>query len=877
MMRRVCFRPLMWLCLASSLALPLAAQPAADKPAGPREIRQSLEPVYKALQKDPEFLRFQRELAARPRDAALQESYLRFLPLSPLEYLKIDMEVRHYEVAVPRQMQEAHGRWVRLHEARARELYGHAKVDSLLSGWPAEPPAAIDGPSTGTGAASGSGALESLAPAASVGTNRNVAEAENPAGYQGEIQLVVNPNNPNQIVAAANSFSAPASCPDSPMGVFASADGGASWGFQCAPGASGYASLGLGTCLGEFFYGSDPALSWDNENRVFLNQMIICGAIRGGSYFAMVVARSLDGGATWAPHGVVVSSFDDGDIEDKNFYAVDTTPTSPFYGRHYTCWDRNNDQKVAYSANGGAAWTEVDLPAAPYGGVDIQCEMAVEDDGVVHLIFDSLTCGANGCTNEAMFYTRSSNGGATWSTPVLVRDFNLASFTPTACPAAQNDRCINPFGAIAVDNSGGPCQGHLYATFSDVPSGADAGSADVFVSKSTTGGTTWSAPVKVNDDGLANRSQFHPFLQVDQSNGHVVVAWQDARNHGANDGLDFFAARSTNCGAGFEANVQASQPSAEFNNAAISHSNHNSLANPNANANQTGEYMGLDVLAGKAYLAWSDTRHYFPAFPTETQRENLGFAIVDFSTTTPTVCGNGVREGGEACDAPDLGGQSCQTRGFSGGTLACTGSCVFDTSACFTNTTTTVTFASLAVEDGYTLESSEGSNTGGSATSNDATASGIRAGDDKKDKQLRGLLSFDTTAIPDGAVIQSATLRLRRGTVVGTSPFTTHGTLSASVRTGGFNGNVALEAADFQAAASAAGACTLSVAAANGDWSECTLNPAGLAALNKTGKTQVRIAFNTDDNDDLGDDYVGFYAGNNATAANHPQLVVVYQ
>ncbi len=736
--------------------------------------------------------------------------------------------------------------------------------------WPAEPPAAA------AAVAGAAGGLESLSQAFSLGTNRNVAAADNPVGYQGEIQIAVNPNDPEEMVAAANSWSGPAACPGSPVAVFSSADGGGSWSHGCAPQASAYTGLGLDGCIGEFVYGSDPALSWDAEGRVFLNHMLICATFRIGPIgMAIVTARSLDGGATWAAHGVVVDSFLDGDFEDKNFYAVDTTPASPFYGRHYTCWDRWNDQKVAWSADGGATWTEVDLPAAPFGGVDIFCEMAVADDGTVHLAFDSLTC-ATGCTNEAMFHTRSTDGGLTWSAPVLVRDFELASFAGgTNCPVSQDDRCINPFGAIAIDNTGGACDGRLYATFTDFAPGGTVNGTDVWVSRSADNGATWSAPVKVNDDGLPNRSQFHPFLQVDQSNGNVVVAWQDARRHAGNDGLDFFVARSTDCGLTFGPNVQASQPSAEFNNAGISHSNHNSLVNPNYNPNQTGEYMGLDALGGKAYLAWSDTRHYFPGSATEAQKDNLGFAVVDW-TGGATVCGNGVREGGEQCDGADLGGATCASQGFSGGTLACKGNCAFDTAGCFVTTTTT-TFTSLAAEDGYVLESSEGSSTGGSATANDASTSGIRAGDDKKDKQFRGLLSFDTTAIPDGAIIQSVTLRLRRGTVAGTSPFTTHGTLTASVRSGGFNSSVALEAADFQALATADGVCTLSVAAANGDWSECTWNPAGLAALNKTGKTQVRVAFSSDDNEDNGDDYVGFYAGNNATAANHPQLVVVYQ
>ena len=46
------------------------------------------------------------------------------------------------------------------------------------------------------------------------------------------------------------------------------------------------------------------------------------------------------------------------------------------------------------------------------------------------------------------------------------------------------------------------------------------------------------------------------------------------------------------------------------------------------------------------------------------------------------VCGNGVREGGEQCDGADLDGQTCQSQGFPGGTLACTGSCTFNTSGC---------------------------------------------------------------------------------------------------------------------------------------------------------------------------------------------------
>lgn len=189
----------------------------------------------------------------------------------------------------------------------------------------------------------------------------------------------------------------------------------------------------------------------------------------------------------------------------------------------------------------------------------------------------------------------------------------------------------------------------------------------------------------------------------------------------------------------------------------------------------------------------------------------------------------------------------------------------------------TVTLTSVAAQDGWVLESTETSNAGGSLDATANTTSALRVGDDNKDKQYTAVVSFDTSAIPDGATIISATLRLRRGTVSGTNPFTTHGTCWVDVQTGGFSGSTVLETGDFQAAATAVQSASLSNALANGDWSEGSLSSAGLAAISKTGTTQLRIYFNLDDNDDTGNDYIGYYSGDNTTAANRPQLVVTYQ
>lgn len=48
----------------------------------------------------------------------------------------------------------------------------------------------------------------------------------------------------------------------------------------------------------------------------------------------------------------------------------------------------------------------------------------------------------------------------------------------------------------------------------------------------------------------------------------------------------------------------------------------------------------------------------------------------------PATCGNGVRDPGEVCDGSDLGGHSCASQGLVGGTLGCAANCQLDTRAC---------------------------------------------------------------------------------------------------------------------------------------------------------------------------------------------------
>ena len=178
-----------------------------------------------------------------------------------------------------------------------------------------------------------------------------------------------------------------------------------------------------------------------------------------------------------------------------------------------------------------------------------------------------------------------------------------------------------------------------------------------------------------------------------------------------------------------------------------------------------------------------------------------------------------------------------------------------------------------SAHDGWILESSETSETGGSLNN----SSGLQLGDDASDRQYRVILSFDTSSIPLDATIVSATLKLKRSSVSGTNPFTTHGTAHVDICSGAFSLDPALGNADFDTPASVAQVAAMSNAASNGALSTGTLNFAGISAINRTGVTQFRVYFATDDNDDAGADYVSFYSANNGTASNRPVLEIVYR
>ena len=183
----------------------------------------------------------------------------------------------------------------------------------------------------------------------------------------------------------------------------------------------------------------------------------------------------------------------------------------------------------------------------------------------------------------------------------------------------------------------------------------------------------------------------------------------------------------------------------------------------------------------------------------------------------------------------------------------------------------TATFTSGKTNDGWVIESSEYSDQGGAVNSYSPT---FYLGDNGEDRQFRTILDFTTSSLPDNAVITGATLKIKKLSVTGTDPFTTHQNVVVDINNGPF-GVSALQETDFQAPASKDFAGMILNAPAD-NWFSAAMDKTALQYINLTGSTQFRLKFQIDDNDDLGADTIKFYSGDSAILDYRPVLQVEY-
>jgi len=156
----------------------------------------------------------------------------------------------------------------------------------------------------------------------------------------------------------------------------------------------------------------------------------------------------------------------------------------------------------------------------------------------------------------------------------------------------------------------------------------------------------------------------------------------------------------------------------------------------------------------------------------------------------------------------------------------------------------------------------------------DAAGLTFNVGDNSENVEYRGILHFNTSALPDTAVIVSATLKIKSASAASSSL----GGLYVDIKKP-FFGTIALASGDLTEAAGKTNATMFSIPApvSANVWYSATLNTAAADAyIDKISpaSTQFRLHFLNLNANHIAE-FLQFYSGN-AASANRPQLIINY-
>jgi hypothetical protein len=277
----------------------------------------------------------------------------------------------------------------------------------------------------------------------------------------------------------------------------------------------------------------DPALAVAPDGTVYVSYMIATRIVTPAGETPLeltpAVAVSVDHGRSFARSSVLpvpTPTDPTGSWGDRDFIAVGPD------GTVYVTWDYGPsladvatqcypggscafaagdfNAVIQKSTDSGKTWT---MPTAvstgfPLGGA-YSAPIVVEPDGTLDVLYlghptDASTHAVGPGTE---YFTRSTDGGATWSDPVAV--------DPEAGTVALSTWWID--GSLAVDPSG-----TLYATWDTQTGAGDTG----WLAWSSDGGQTWSSPLRVTS-GRTGR-----LIEVAAAGaGNVYVGWQTRVPH----------------------------------------------------------------------------------------------------------------------------------------------------------------------------------------------------------------------------------------------------------------------------------------------------------------------------------------------------------
>jgi len=341
-----------------------------------------------------------------------------------------------------------------------------------------------------------------------------------------EPSIALNPKNTNQIVAGANLRS-----------FYFSIDGGVNWTRQAMESAYGVAGDPVFICdtAGSFYYFhlSSPA---------------------GGSWLDRIVCQKFEiESEEWTVDSYM--GLNGSKDQDKEWSIVD-----PQTNAIYTTWTQFDEYGVSdpdkfsniifsKSTDGGQTWSE----GLQINEVSGDC---IDDDNTTEGAVPAV--GPNGEVYVAwagpagIVFDRSLDGGDNWLTEDIPID-PMPGGWAFEIPGIY--RC-NGMPITCCDLSPSVNNGTIYVNWSDQRNGVD--DTDIWLSKSSDGGDSWSEPLRVNDDE-AGKQQFFSWMTIDQANGDIYIVFYDRRNYNDNN-TDVFLARSTDGGETFSNFIISEEP-----------------------------------------------------------------------------------------------------------------------------------------------------------------------------------------------------------------------------------------------------------------------------------------------------------------------------
>jgi hypothetical protein len=390
-----------------------------------------------------------------------------------------------------------------------------------------------------------------------------------------ESDIRVNFFDPTKVIAASNNISA-----GGRQGIYYSTNTGASWSQTLLPLTAPDTSQ------------SDPTIDWTNDGRTYSSTLGIQGAtLRLRNYF------STTNGATWSldatPSGTQTNV-------DKQLVWVDHSATSPFFGRQYAIWHNGNPAFVnRRTAGAGGTWlaAPIQVSGAEITGTAIGSDIRTNSAGDVFGFYP-------GTGNRKIAVVKSTNGGSSWSAGTVIAT-TFDSFD-IGIPAMANRRLLiyvsgSAYKTAAINN--------VYATWADLSGNAGCTSAAsepgtnaasscksrIWFSRSINGGTSWSAPVRINNQAGLN-DQFNQAMAVDEVTGRIVIIYYDTVGDSTRKKTNVWMQSSTDNGATFSAATQIT-----------SATTNETVAGADL-GNQYGDYNGLSGYNGCFFPSWTDRR-----------------------------------------------------------------------------------------------------------------------------------------------------------------------------------------------------------------------------------------------------------------------------